>query len=104
MCRHPAAAEVTAAGGRRFATWLQSCLPTRRVGDECAGLPGMGPWTLSAPVRPDNYPRRCESCCGDQGELRPPTLPPVHLAAPVRFRCRRVELDEHLKRICQLRR
>lgn len=70
--QHHPAAEVTAAGGRRFATWLRSCFPTRRVGEKCSGLPGTGPWTLSAPVCPDNYPQRCETSrrrrVGDQGE------------------------------------
>lgn len=29
--------------------------------EKCPGLPGTGPWTFSAPVRPEQYLQRCDS-------------------------------------------
>lgn len=55
-------------GGRRIATWLRSCTASHTEFEKCAGLPGTGPWTFSAPLWPLEYPQRCDR--GGLVELR----------------------------------
>ena len=54
-------------GGRRIATWPGSCAaPSRSDFEKRSGLPGTGPRTLSAPLRPRRRPQR-----GERGEQTP---------------------------------
>lgn len=103
-CSIPPVCELIPAGG----ALLPGCwsTPLSAHFPKCSGLPGTGPWTLSAPVRLGRNPQRCDRGGAAEPESKvsrrfiPPVAGGVNIKAGGSYRAADMHLSGKRRRYC----